>query len=251
MQDKLDQLKAADLRELFFREIGFPLIKANAMQYIPDVGDLRKTENIRLVVKVALERKAVETEQRRQQAEAARIEKARYAAELTAQASLLQSFKARVKARVQELERQLEEKEQEVMQSQEKQQEPMEPEDYLAQFVASVDESVGEPVVNAAITAQVQQGKEFSAVYRKLAIAFHPDSSKLEEQKATEAFKVLSRTKNVSSNEEIITDDDVWEQQSTSTKEAERREMEYFRIHFPDKGHYNDQGEWELWDIPI
>jgi hypothetical protein len=54
--------KAADYRRMFLEKIGFPLIRANAIRFVSDIGDLCKAVNLRRVYEASLEWLAKQSE---------------------------------------------------------------------------------------------------------------------------------------------------------------------------------------------
>ncbi len=47
------ELKAKDYRRLFLELVGFPLIRANAVRFVADIGDLRRVDNLKRVYEAA------------------------------------------------------------------------------------------------------------------------------------------------------------------------------------------------------
>jgi hypothetical protein len=165
------ELKAKDYRRMFLEEIGFPLIKANAQRFLPEVGDLRKVDNLKLVFEAALRWKAEQIKPDEQ-----------------------------CDKRIKQLEEQVREKEEKIAHLEEEvdllssklttcAEQPLKPEEHLASYLADVSEIVVENVVFAVLDSSDNRKN----AYRSLSKIFHPDTSFLPKNKATKLFATLSR----------------------------------------------------------
>lgn len=157
----MTDLKAKDYRRMFLEEIGFPLIRANAERFVPEVGDLRKVSNLKMVYEVAMEWKEQQS-------------KSAYEREL----------------KIAELEAELECLRSQLPKPTETSVESAEPENHLADYVASLSD---QGAVEAIVSTALQADSDTKKTYRKLARAFHPDSSNLPKDRATALFATLSR----------------------------------------------------------
>ena len=120
----MELLKASDYRRLFLLEIGFPLIRANALRFVPDVGDLRKVANLKLVYEAAMAWKA---EQRDKEA-------------------FWENRIAQLEVEVKTLKEQTKP-------------EPEQPEEILAEYLAEVPEEVAEAVIAVVVTDKASYRK--------------------------------------------------------------------------------------------
>jgi hypothetical protein len=161
-------LTAKNYRQKFLEEIGFPLIRANAERFVSGVGDLRKTENLKLVYERALLWKEEQSVQMcRHQDE--RI------AQLEAELEQLRSAP--------ELE-------------------VLTPEEHLVTYTASIPEESAETVLSTVLSLDDLAAKD---TYRKLAKALHPDTSRLPKNKAEALIKIANRLYQThSSNSTIV-----------------------------------------------
>jgi hypothetical protein len=167
-------LKAHDYRQMFLKEIGFPLIRANAERFVPRVGDLRKTENIKAVFEAAMQKKAEENrraEEKQQQHEA----------ELAALRQELKLAKA----------------EPEQVDKPEAHPPKEEPERQLAHYVASAPIDTAEKIIAAVLSSEEI---DYKSTYRRLSKVFHPDTTSLEKTKAAELFTLLCRLYEATAN---------------------------------------------------
>lgn len=144
-------MKTAELRKQFKELTGFPLVRANAEVFVPKVGDLRRVENLKIVVKAVV---------------ASISEKDELIAELKSE---IASLKAEV------------EEKQEVP--------PVDEIEVVAAACVEVSEPVAEQILSAMLTSDKEQTK---TIYRKLARAFHPDSTRLEKEKAARCFAIVT-----------------------------------------------------------
>jgi septal ring factor EnvC (AmiA/AmiB activator) len=160
-------LKAHDYRQMFLKEIGFPLIRANAERFVPRVGDLRKTENVKAVFEAAMQKKMEEHQrvEEKQKQHEAEIEALRQELEL-------------VRTRLEQVE------EPEPNHTEE------EPERQLAHYVGSVSMDAAEKIICAVLCSEQTDCKH---TYRRLSKVFHPDTTSLPKDKAAELFALLRR----------------------------------------------------------
>jgi hypothetical protein len=114
----MELFKAAEYRKLFLELTGFPLIKANAVRFVPDVGDLRKVANLKLVYDAAAAWKAEQKDK--------------------------EEFWEK---RIAQLEAQVEQLSQKVQSPAP----PEQPEEVLATYLAEVPEEVAEAVIAAVV----------------------------------------------------------------------------------------------------
>lgn len=161
------ELRAKDYRRMFLEEIGFPLIKANALRFLPEVGDLRKVENLRLVLEAALKWKAEQAEPNEKYAK-----------------------------QIEQLEEQIKEKEEKIAYLEEEVEclrseadQSLNPEQHLANYLAEAPDVVAENVV-AVVLGSSDNAK---IAYRNLSKVFHPDISCLPKDRATKLFATLGR----------------------------------------------------------
>jgi (p)ppGpp synthase/HD superfamily hydrolase len=120
----MELLKASEYRRLFLAEIGFPLIRANALRFVPEVGDLRKVVNLKLVYEAAMTWKAEQQEKK----------------------AFLENRIAQLETEVEKLKEQA-------------QPEPEQPEKVLAEYLAEVPEEVAEAVITAVVTDKASYRK--------------------------------------------------------------------------------------------
>lgn len=113
----MELLKASEYRRLFLELIGFPLIKANAVRFVPDIGDLRKVANLKQVYEAAIAWKAEQQDK--------------------------EKF---WENRIAELEAEVEQLKQETEPTP-----PQQPEEALATYLAEVPEEVAEAVIAAVV----------------------------------------------------------------------------------------------------
>jgi hypothetical protein len=164
-------LKASDYRQKFLEEIGFPLIKANAKRFVQEVGDLRKTDNLKIVFEAAMrwkeqQPKDMSEELARQQSQLS---------ELTQKLDVAQAEIEELKSRQVEL----------------SPEEPTkEPERQLAEYIASVSLPTAEDVLSAVFYADKGAAKD---TYRRLSKVFHPDTTRLPKDEAATLFALVRR----------------------------------------------------------
>jgi hypothetical protein len=113
----MELLKASEYRKLFLLEIGFPLIRANAQRFVPEIGDLRKIANLKLVYDAAMRWKVEQQEKE----------------------TLREN-------RIAELEAELEQ-----LNEQSKLKAPEQPEEFLVEYLAEVSDEVAEAVIEAVV----------------------------------------------------------------------------------------------------
>lgn len=163
----MTDLKAQDYRRMFLDKVGFPLIRVNAERFVPGIGDLRKTENVKAVFEAAMQKKAEEereVEEKRQQHEA----------ELTALRQELELAKAK-----------LEQVDQPDTTPPEE-----EPERQLAHYVSAISVDTAERVLSAVLHSEQI---DYKSTYRRLSKVFHPDTASIPKDKAAELFALLHR----------------------------------------------------------
>lgn len=193
-------LKASDYRQKFLEEIGFPLIKANARRFVPEVGDLRKTDNLKIVFEAAMRWKAQQPkdmtdELTKQQSELSNLRQKLEAAEIEIENLKSQSVNPGVEeVKIDEPERQ------------------------LAEYVASASPSTAEDILIAVFYADKGSAKE---TYRRLSKVFHPDTTHLAKDKAATLFALVRRLyEQINSNRlaNNIVNDERTERESVATK---------------------------------
>ena len=164
----MELLKASEYRQLFLEKIGFPLIRANAVRFVPNIGDLRKVENLKRVYDAALQW-CVE----RKEKEDFWSDRA-----LTLE-SELEQLKHEIKA--------LKEEKTEMLDKVK----TLAPEEALATYLAEVPEEIAEAVISVVIV-----NKES---YREIAKVLHPDTTPIKKQKAEALIKIANRIHEINS----------------------------------------------------
>lgn len=150
---------------MFLEKVGFPLIRANAERFVPGIGDLRKTENVKAVFEAAMQKKAEEDRKAKEKDQQHKLE--------------LEALRQELDLAKAELE-QVDQSEQTLPQE--------EPERQLAHYVASVPIEAAEKVLSAVFYAE--QG-DYKSTYRRLSKVLHPDTTSLPSIKAAELFALL------------------------------------------------------------
>lgn len=190
--NKRGNMKASELRKQFKEITGFPLIRANAEVFVPAVGDLRRVQNLEIVVEAAVATHSGSSTSSTQLSDLGNENK-----ELKSTIAELESELSKTEGAIAELETVLDEKDETIAKMQ-SQIEDLKNQGFtavseveaIAIACVEVSESMAEEIVSAVLYHDTSNVK---ALYRQLAIALHPDKTRLNKEKASRCFNIVTR----------------------------------------------------------
>lgn len=200
------ELKAKDYRRLFEELTGFPLKKCNAVKIIPDIGDLRKVNNLRLVYEAAVTQKTQNQEHKAiADLRSQLMEKENIITDmevlLANRNDVIASLKAEMEMRLTEKDNAITQLKTEMFAQRLRQEKEFSSVkdtkftsvDFQVDAIALVCVEVPELVVEKILTAILPNDEDrLKSLYRKLVFALHPDTTKLQKKKAGRCLDILN-----------------------------------------------------------